>query len=101
MQAMHCRRLMEGNSVRQLYDTSFAVGCITEDETKQLTLTPATAAPLPAKVSLQNKLPVLDPRLRISTSKVRNVVPVLNHVPHDLFPWTSPLALIVVDTVPP
>ncbi len=68
--------------------------------TKQLNLTPATAAPQSAKVSLPNKLPVLDPRLCISISKVLNFTSVLK-VSHDLFSCTSFLALRVVGTIQP
>ena len=53
-------------------------------------LPPATAAPRPAKVSPPNKFPVLDERLRISTSKVRPVVSALHDVPIDLAVAQSP-----------
>ena len=77
MQAMHCRR-MEGNALQDVFATCINESRFTEEEaiasqmppTKQLTLTPATEAPPPAKVSPLNKLPVLDARLSISSSKV-------------------------------
>ena len=47
-------------------------------------LPPATAAPRPAKVSPPVKLPVLDERLRISSSKVLPLLSVLHDVPPDL-----------------
>ena len=46
-------------------------------------LPPATAAPRPAKVSPPNKFPVLDERLRISSSKVRPLVSASHDVPLD------------------
>ena len=46
-------------------------------------LTPATAAPRPAKVSPPTKFPVLDERLRISSSKVRPLVSASHDVPLD------------------
>ena len=46
-------------------------------------LTPVTAAPRPAKVSPPNKFPVLDERLRISSSKVRPLVSASHDVPLD------------------
>ena len=55
-------------------------------------LPPATAAPRPAKVSPPIKLPVpvLDERLRISSSKVLSVVSALHDVPPDLAAVQSP-----------
>ncbi len=73
MQTLHCRRLMQGNALQQVYDACIYVCSFTEEEaialrklaTKQLTTTPATAAQRPVKVSLLNKLPFMDPRFRI------------------------------------
>ena len=50
----------------------------------QLSVTPATAAQPPAKVSPPVKLPVLDECLRISSPKVRPVVSALHDAPIDL-----------------
>ena len=46
-------------------------------------LPPDTAAPRPAKVSPPNKFPVLDERLRISSSKVQPLVSASHDVPLD------------------
>ena len=53
---------------------------------------PATAAPRPTKVSPPIKLPVLDERLRISSSKVLPVLSesALHEVPPDLAAVQSP-----------
>ena len=58
--------------------------------TTPLSLTPATAAPRPAKVSPPIKLPVLDERLRISSSKVLPVLSALHDMPPDLAVVQSP-----------
>ena len=91
---MHRRRRMEGNALPDVFvfATWIDVCRFIEEEaiasrtppSKPRTLTPATAAPPPAKVSPPNTLPVLDPRLRISSSKVRPVSSMLHDVPIDL-----------------
>jgi hypothetical protein len=51
---------------------------------KTLNLMPATPAPRPSRVSLPNKIPVIDPRHSISPSKALLVWSMLHHVPLDL-----------------
>ena len=53
-------------------------------------LPPATAAPRPAKVSPPIKSPVLDERLRISSSKVLPILSAFHDVPPDLAAVQSP-----------
>ncbi len=48
------------------------------------TPTPAAPAPLPARVSQANKLPDIDPRLSISSSKVQSPLSVQPVVQHEL-----------------
>ena len=64
-------------------------------------LPPATAAPRPAKVSPPNKLPVLDERLRISTSKVRPLVSALHMTCRLTFLWRSLRAHLGIVTTRP
>ena len=66
---------------------------------KQCTLSPASSAPPPAKVSPPLKLPVIDARLLISSSKVRPILSGSREVPLDIF--FSLLALPGVGTIPP
>ena len=62
-------------------------------------VTPALAAPPPAKVSRQIKLPVIDAKLLISSSKVQPLLSNLHEVPCDIL--SSVLALLGVGTILP
>ena len=89
---------MHGNMCSQrvyIYECRF-----TEDAAIVSQLPPATAAPRPAKVSPPIKLPVLDERLRISSSKVLPVLSALLDVPLTLL-RSSRRARLGVGTTPP
>jgi hypothetical protein len=75
-----------------LHAVDKAYGLALLEPRPQRTPTPAAPAPRPARVSLANKLPDIDPRLSISSSKVQSTLSVQPVVQHDLYtdcavPW--------------
>ena len=111
---MQAVRRMDGNSLQRVFARclySIYESRLTEEIARSrpakiarvspaIKLTPATAAPRPAKVSQSIKLPVLDEQLRISPSKVLSVLSVLHDVPLTLL-RCSRRARLGVGTTPP
>ena len=77
-------------SLYSTYESRFTDEIARSRPAKIARVSPATAAPPPAKVSPPIKLPVLDERLRISSSKLRPVLSALHDVPIDLAVAQSP-----------